>query len=367
MPKRKHKDGANDSFDDAAESDLNLSTVKCALRKRCKNQILFDRINDDVREMSALAVEASRYFHFIQMRNFRDGEFPQEPIDFAHYFYSLLDKNIDNSEHRALDPEYRALRPNIPFYNNSFRSNVMTDLVTQYRTVFKNNLKMHAYSRMRKFFKSLVITEDDEVVEIEYSDIRNTLNYLFIEESDAQPEQYLLDAMVEHLQWDGRRLFDIDTERYYRHIKLFYMLQRYNEANNFKNFKLIPQYSHGSLHIRYDTQAMFTVLTHLKLFQPENVPRKMKKKKNGLRDYVQQNDVERKRMWFSHFKIPQTKNKTFGFSLQTDGVAVSFCMHKKAPKTELFTDDQVIGEYSQFCFFLHFNISYKLIVYCCIL
>lgn len=306
--------------------------MKCALKKRCKNQELFDQIQEDVREMSALAVEASRYCHFDLMRHFEQNIFPTQKIDFSFYFRALLTQNPG-----WLDPAYSQIRGNLRFYSNECRSNIMVDLISQYETAFKNNLKVHGYSRMRKFFKTCVMyDENGEIVPIEDPAIRDTLAFLFNRESDALPDQGLLLVLRLDLHWTGEKLIDIDSAQYFKHVEIFYRLQRFNEINLMKNFMLIPQHHFGSVHIRYDTQAMFYVLDRLKLIEP---PEGEKMTQIQFRNYVQQNEEVRKKMWFSFFKTPETRNKKFNFSLQTDGVAVSFSMNNKNKDTHKWTDD----------------------------
>lgn len=360
MPKRKRenreseqptKKTKTDNGEPTIENEENPNTVtvtvKCALKKRCLNDRLFQRIQEDVAEMSKLAVEASRYAHFDLMRKWRNGNFPRRKIDFSHFFKALLEQNRD-----TLDPEYAEIRGNLPFYNNSHRINLMNHLIKQLKTAFTNNIKMHAYNRLRKFFKTFItVNRRGEAVHFENDVIKNTLKFLFNEETDALPNQTLLELLRNYLGWNGQTLFDVYTDKYYRHVELFYRLQRYNEQHRYKNFRLIPQFAYGSLHIRYDTQAMFEVLRSLKLIKPDaklkseqkeinrkirefnkTIPEKQKHLRKRInnewsRDYIQNNEHARREMW-SFFKFPETDNKLFNFSIQTDGVAVSFSMVK---------------------------------------
>lgn len=387
MPKRKHENCKSESPVVAAkktktentageeEEKKNLTTVKCALKKRCLNEILFQRIQDDVAELSALAVEASRYAHFDLMRKWRDGNFPRNEIDFRQYFLALLRQNRD-----TLDPEYAALRGNLPFYDNSYRINMMNHLITQYKTAFKNNLKVHAYSRLRKFFKTfIIVNQRGESVPFEYKVIKDTLEFVFYRETNVVPNQTLLELLRNYLGWNGQKLFDIDSNKYYKHVELFYRLQRYNEQHRFKNFKIIPQFSYGSLHIRYDTQAMSELLKHLKLIEPSAELKKQQKEINKeirefnkklpkeqkhlekkiddkwFRNYIQNNEHARRMMW-SFFKLPETVNRKFDFSIQTDGVAVSFSMVKNNSKSTGLNRDGNIN----ILFFFYFQCTYQL-------
>lgn len=46
------------------QADNEFVTIKCGLKNVCANEIVFDRINADVKEVSDLMVEASLYAHF---------------------------------------------------------------------------------------------------------------------------------------------------------------------------------------------------------------------------------------------------------------------------------------------------------------
>lgn len=320
--------------------------MKCALKKYCLSDKLYERIQKDVLEMSAMAVEASRYIHWDLMRKFNDGIFPQQKIDFSYYFKALChqDRVI-----YVLDPEYSQLRGDLPLYDCSIRSNIREHLINQYDTVFNNNLKTHAFNRLRKFFAKFGrLNDQGQFINFKYNDMRDTLGYLFYYETDSVPDPQLLQLMTDNLGWNGEKLHDIDSDRNYKHIEIFYRLQRFNETNRFKNFKLIPQFHFGAIHIRYDTQAMFHVLNSMKLIKKgsEDVSNEQKKKSNWRRDYYQNNENARRRMWLSVFKPPETNKKKFNYSICTDGVAVSFAMEIENKKPQVANSDRIsIGMY----------------------
>lgn len=354
------------------DDEQDLSTVKCALRKRCKNEEVYNAIQEDVTMISSLAVEASRYIHFMLSAYFSNDIFDintifppsakrvrraqqlqrqvEEKIDFGYYFYALLPKYADQ-----LHPVYREMRGNLPLYDISHRSNLMIDVIKQFKTSIRNNIVVHAWTRIKKFFLHFGYeNENGEFVKFKYADIRSTLFYLFYRETDEVPREDLLQSLEQDLQWNrNERLFDIDIgDNYFKHIALFYRLQRFNENNRYKNFKLIPLFHFGSLHIQYDTQAMFALLKKLNLLKPPDVPEEKRKKKNWWRDHIQQNEVEKRKMWLDFFKPPETYKKKFNFSLRTDGVAVSFSMRKPADKTSQWSNNgEAYGTYTYFPFF----------------
>lgn len=88
----------------------------------------------------------------------------------------------------------------------------------------------HAFSRLQKFFgKFGRPNEQGKFVNLKYNDMRHRhiLEYLFYRETKSVPDQELLQLMTVHLRWNGERLLDIDSNRYYKHIEPFY---RYNET-----------------------------------------------------------------------------------------------------------------------------------------
>lgn len=157
----------------AEKDENNISTVKCALNKRCHSDELFAEIQKDVQEMSNLAVETSRYIHFDLMRKFEAGDFPTRPYDFRKYFIHLT-----RNGHEQLLPEYRELRGELAFYDSKSRLNIINGLEKQYTTVFKNNLKVHGYNRLRTFFVRCIKLLGLNVKLYRWN-ITNTLDYLF--------------------------------------------------------------------------------------------------------------------------------------------------------------------------------------------
>lgn len=62
--------------------------------------------------------------------------------------------------------------------------------------------------------------------------------------------------------------------------------------SNYNILQILPQYHFGSIHIRYDMQAMFMRLRGLNFMTPDpNLAAKHKGKPNWYRDYVQRNSV----------------------------------------------------------------------------
>lgn len=287
--------------DDTGQID-NVETVvvKRGLRSTCKNEDIYQKIQKDVKEMSSLIVESSIYIHWTLMKRWRTGDF--NAINFLHCYYPLM---VKKKSQYLLDPDYEILRGPLPLYDSSYRSNIFVDSANQYEVIFHNNIWMHGYNRLRRYFK----------FEPDKKKVYNTLAYLFNTKGANEPDEELLARMRNDLKWNGEKLDKLQNKKlFWPSIELFYNLQRYNERNNLKNFALIPIFNHGLKHIRYDSFAFYYLLSSIKLF------------KGAWKTF------DRDTEWRKYFKFPETCTKKFNYSLQTDGVAVSFSMKK--PKIE---------------------------------
>lgn len=56
----------------------------------CRSNAIYNKIQQDVREMSSLFVEASIYIHYSLKKRWQNGNF--EPIKFSDYYYPLMQK-----------------------------------------------------------------------------------------------------------------------------------------------------------------------------------------------------------------------------------------------------------------------------------
>lgn len=276
---------------------VEIIVVKRCLRLICHNDIIFAKIQQDVREMSSLIVEASVYIHYSLMKRWENGNFDQ--VNFLDYYYPLM--KTKRSKY-IIDHDYAALREIMPLYDSSFRSNLFVDSSNQYAVIFHNNIWMHAYNRLRRFFKEF---------EKDNSKIYKTLSYLFEKNSTKTPDELLLDKLKTILHWNEEKFDKIKLKsKYWDYIPLFYNLQRYNETNKLKNFSLIPIFKHGMHHIRYDSFAYECLLSSV-----------------GIRT-LNRSTFDRDLEWRKYFTFPETNTKKFNYSMQTDGVSISFSMSR---------------------------------------
>lgn len=241
-----------------------ITSVKCGLRTRIRSQVLFDGILDDVREMSALAVETSLYIMFKLQRQWERGEFPTSKIKFLPYFYHVLH---NNKEKYKIDPNYVKVRGSIGYYDGSARTNIFTQLSKVYETNFINNIIVHGYKRLRAYLYRK--GHDSETV-------YRTLDKLFNPRSTHDANDACLNDLAE-IGYNGGGFYDLKTN-YFKYIEIFYRLQRSIEDHNInqhlngqRNFKrvftLIPLFHHGLKHIQYDTRALWELAKKLKIFE----------------------------------------------------------------------------------------------------
>lgn len=293
-------------------------TIKCGLRHVCPDPVVFDRINADVTEISDFMVEGSLYAHFCISKELQSERYDAtKEMDFYKFFYPLkairrVNKKDPNKYQKDEDYDHIRRRNNLRNYDGDKRTNLIVFAVQQYKTVFVNNVWMHMYNRIRKFFN----TECPKTKSYE------TLDWLFNSESEYLPDPILIGALRIHLDYGrnaGLERFCNLKKNWYKHLPLLYKLQRYNETKKLKNFRLIPLFSQRRKHIRYDTQALGHMLVACS-----------KLKKGTTNKTIQEYQDQNWRKWFDVKKY-ETANKKFAYTMTTDGVTIAMQMEKLVP------------------------------------
>lgn len=285
--------------------------VKSGLKGFCKNSKLLEKIEQDVLELSDWMVEASIYIHYVYMGQLEVN--PHQTIitkpKFIDYFYHL---KADSKAKYEILSEYNELRcsARLQKYDGSYRSNLFISAANSYETCAMNNITVHMYSRVRKFFKSCA----KETPSYE------TLDWLFTKKSKKLPDPMLIQHLKDKLQFTGN--FHDLKQKWFTYIPFLYRLQRHFETIEHKNFRLLPIFSHGRKHIRYDSFAFYQLLASMKLttkdfsswpkFQPH-----------------------REAIWevFFDYRKFETARHKFGFSFTTDGVTASLYMSRPTAVT----------------------------------
>lgn len=303
-----------EALDSGDQLDIKITTVKATLKKYCSNAAVVQKFQADVAEMSPLFVEASVYINFRLYRDWANGVFPTEPYDFLPFYYDLLHGSLPKYD---LDPEYARLRMThlapeyrSRLYDKAYRSNLFAAEARQFATLFHNNLWMHSYRRLRKFFYRF--TSDTAMV-------YQTMDFLFTENSTHHPSPFLVENARLYLDYDYEmRFYDITAkDKYHKYVEFFYRLLQFNRCNNITTFKLVPILKHGAHHCQYDSLAFHSLLRSLDLYQGS---------------YTDMPNSE----WYRYFgkchELRRPGRISFGFSIKTDGESVSFSMNRYVPK-----------------------------------
>lgn len=289
-PKNKRSNRIEDGF--------TTRTRKFCLRKILKDERILRRIEEDCLEMSSLSYEASLLIYYNLYKRLYGGE-DIEKFAALDYFYQLK-ANAPNKY--LLDERYVSMRNGLPKYmGDGGRSNLFIALAKGYDTVFKNNIWMHAYSRVRKLLRRLNPDASS-------SDIRDNLKYLFTKKEDGMKGNKTLNF---HFDWE-RWHFSQSKFRPYTYVRDFFNIQCLNESNGWKNFTLVPLFKAGRQHIQYDRRSFCGMLSSIGL-----LPKKLNDKGKLV------NIDEKELNWNDFIDLPDNFDKSF----TTDGVTV--CVHVK--------------------------------------
>lgn len=120
-----------------------------------------------------------------------------EPIKFAKYFRELFATGKYAGEIR---PKYLQLRGNMRRYDQSFKGNPINFANREFKTNFVNNIWINAIPRIKAFL-SFVYEADDHGDD---DALHQTLQYLSNADLAATPNETMLQAMHDHLGYDGK-------------------------------------------------------------------------------------------------------------------------------------------------------------------
>lgn len=167
-------------------------------------------------------VSLNRLFHTGTRKEIED-EFKKH-VDrnfFDDYFrgMTMLDGTRDGY---ILDPKVRELcekyaieAPQIESIGNMFNFSSQ-----KYRTNFMNNICVHAYSRIRKYFYSKIRSKKR---------VYDTLHFLFHHDSEKTPDETLIEALIQlrpiNFNNNGAGYFNDMEKKWYQYVPLFMELQ----------------------------------------------------------------------------------------------------------------------------------------------
>ena len=170
----------------SSEHEEEIFTIKCGLVSKCKNDQLFQRIQEDVETISRWAVESSDYVHYVLNKEFEAKNFPNSKINFETYFNQLKVGKTSTRESYQCVLEYQDIRDEFGLMNYDIgNQNSGLFTIKQYETMFINNIVIHAYKRVDQFLKNvqkLVFNEiatTSEAKQTLYSRRKNVLDHVF--------------------------------------------------------------------------------------------------------------------------------------------------------------------------------------------
>lgn len=284
-----------------AQQNTVKCTVKCAARKALLDSDIKENILAKFREHSIMCTRIARLASLLMHIQFNkemvDGNFgffniqddyrkkntPTEQVT-KRFFYGVLVQNFDNPIHvvahdydnvsevqKRISFREMVRRFEVEIPNNSYMDNTFKKLYQQFHVNFKNNITMHAETRLRRFFKRIIfiinpvprdITSHEKKLHRKhnYDIVDVTINFLF--EGNPRYNNELLDAFrqilcdAENLPNENLRGIFKPIERdWFKLLPIFFRLQRYiydqqqQGATDIRNFVIVPQTSFQRRHI----------------------------------------------------------------------------------------------------------------------
>lgn len=308
------------------KKDQDVMTIKCGLKSFLTNDEnggLKGKFEETVLEVSPWMVEVSLYVHFkinkLLSDNNQDAIFAEFQVNnsnkkFLDEFYELSIDNGKTKSNYQIDKDYEKIRNkfNLPLYNRSGKGNTFNFAAETFLTNFKNNIWMHGYTRIKGFLRHM------------HPDIDNfdTMDYLFNEKSNRTPNDTLLTTIKKQLIPPDNSFRSI-KKNWYGYVPTFWKLQRIYEVHKIRNFRLVPQFSHGRKSVRFDTQTMHALRNS---YKPKSIPHK----ERSTKELVWPKDLfAYEKFESSYQENGETKSgRRFDFSITTDGIAVSLKMER---------------------------------------
>lgn len=290
---------------DEHDETTSITVIKTGLNKIFrKNPEIVSKIQHDVVEISAMAREASLQIKYELFTQLEQGTYNGDKINFLHYFYNI---KVGSKTKYSMTTEYENLRSSLGLrkYDGSHRSNLFINLSRQYNTIFCNNIWMHGYNRVRKhLYKVFPHLSKQEVYAL--------LKYYFQQDTAlTQSDRAILEPILlndEYHLWPQSYFIDLcKKDAQFRYLYDFYNIYTENRARGWKNFKLIPVFRSGRIHVPYDNFAFWELLCSLKICPKGQDGRQAKNADIKMIDYM---------------TLPKCR-KSFHGSFMTDGVACS--------------------------------------------
>lgn len=192
--------------------------------------------------------------------------FNKSPSDFVRdSFYAVLVGYKCSDRFEGYLTEFEIRKPNNDCFKNSFKYTYGL-----YETNFRNNIVMHAKSRVKKYFKT--------IDNIEPRDIEATVTFLFRRNANnLNKNDRLLDELnnIGFAHREQNSFAEMIEENWFQSVPIFMKMQRaiynYNQQQRMQmqigNFTVIPVCGHQRQHVRHDLDAMFGLLRNTKILR----------------------------------------------------------------------------------------------------
>lgn len=244
-------------------------------------------------------------------------------------------------------------RFNIALQDTAIFNNVFKSLTQLYTINFKNNIVVHAKTRLRALLKLKCIKNNINISDKQVKTaIKNTVQFMFNPNSRCGRDANFINLILRYIPNRNivHEIGDTGTRgfmsrfikwNWFECIPLFIKIQReiaeYQSQchrNSLKievrNFKVVPIHSHRRKHIRIDNTTFKFILQHLKI-HPTKTNHKTGRKvtldahefNNALDSTAHYNPYWFQFLNWKKIRSIQRQNKKFNYQLVTDGVSVS--------------------------------------------
>lgn len=280
------------------------------------------------------------------------------------YFYAVVKGYEHSDEYPMSQYGENFLRMmndfRVEMCNNDHLDNSFKHQYQQYCVNFRNNIVIHAKSRVRKFLQHVKKTQNPvprncrpaqrkEHLKQNQVAVNQTIGFLFYGKVEHDPDLLREFETVTRPNTDNPcGLFEDLNKNWFKMVPIFFRLQRYafakiqesdkrqkkstkkkkkNNMSHEKGFEVVPQTSFQRRHILIDTNALHALHARLGI-----VPMRTKKKKMTREDFTK----KPQKAWANVINYSQLKTlggtskckKRFDHSILSDGVAMSLSCKK---------------------------------------
>lgn len=321
--------------DDTVYEKFEYFTITCSISSFIKNDNIKKSINKYVEIMSRMTIAASLNIYYDIYDLLKNGKghehFKKKPV-FSKYFYQLLEKTSSKMDSPINHSFKQMLNECQLMFDRVQFGNLIKYGETSYSTALANNIKMHAYKRVKKCLQNIVKIENiEKTKKASKKAVLSTIQYLFKKDFNEEDAHPILLKRFRDIT-DSNKRFTGYKQYWYMFIPIFYKIQIWNDNNNLKNFKLLPIFHHKRHHINIDKETLYFILR-------DAFADKFKEEFNAknLTEKIVPEQL------FKHFEFKKfekvNKGKIFQQSFKTDGVSVKVFMSRRTGYTTKAEED----------------------------